>query len=357
MQLGLFLPTASPFATADWLHEVATQVESRDLHTVWVPEHVVQFDEYRSEYPYSADGKIPIPPDSGMLEPLTTLSFLAAATRTVRLGTSICLLAQRNPVYAAKEVSTLDWLSGGRVDLGVGVGWLREEYEAVSVPWDRRGERTEECISVLRSLWCDEVSSFEGVNVTLPPCRMNPKPLQEPHPPVHIGGESDAAISRAARVGQGWLSFGRLPADVPPALARLDSELEKAGRSRSGFQVTVCPYMHPLTPQMVDQYAETGIDQLSVMLVAFAPSDVAPQLDLLEPCFERARRAESRRHEQRHRCRSSRRLRRKRGRVGRGGDDRHRCRCHPRMAIRIRRCWRPPWSCLPPSWPYSGPLS
>ena len=97
--------------------------------------------------------------------------------------------------------------------------------------------------------------------------------------------------SRAARIGQGWHSFGRLPADVPAVLARLDDELDKAGRSRSGFQVTVSPYMHPLTPEMVDQYAEAGIDQLSVMLIAFTPSDVAPQLDLLEPCFERARRS------------------------------------------------------------------
>ncbi len=291
MQLGVFLPTASPFATGEWLHAVASEVESRDLHTVWVPEHVVQFAEYESLYPYSPDGKIPIPPSSGMLDPFTTLAFLAAATTTVRLGTAICLLAQRNPVYAAKEVSTLDWLSGGRVDLGVGIGWLREEYEAVSVPWARRGERTEECVDVLKSFWCDEVSSYEGKTVTVPACTMNPKPLQQPHPPVHIGGESDAAISRAARIGQGWHSFGRLPADVPGALARLDDELDKAGRSRADFQVTVCPYMHGVTPEMVDQYAETGIDQLSVMLVAFAPSDVAPQLDLLEPCFERARRS------------------------------------------------------------------
>ena len=113
------------------------------------------------------------------------------------------------------------------MDLGVGIGWLREEYEAVGVPWARRGERTEECIAVLQTLWCDEVSSYEGETVTVPACEMYPKPVQEPHPPVHIGGESDAAISRAARIGQGWISIGRLPADVPAALARLDGELER----------------------------------------------------------------------------------------------------------------------------------
>jgi probable F420-dependent oxidoreductase len=291
VQLGLFLPTASPFANSEWLREVAKEVEDRQVDTLWMPEHVVQLAEYESRYPYSADGKFPAGPESGMLEPMTTLAFLAAITRKVRLGTAICLLAQRNPVYAAKEVSNLDWLSEGRVDLGIGVGWLREEYEALGVPWAHRGRRIEECISVLKTLWCDDVSSFDGEVFTLPDCSMYPKPVQEPHPPIHFGGESDVAISRAARLGQGWHTFGRLPADVPGALVRLGAELEQAGRTRAEFQVTVCPYMNAITPEMVDQYAETGIDQLSVMLMAFTPSDVAQQLDLLEPCFERVRKS------------------------------------------------------------------
>lgn len=291
MQLGLFLPTASPFANPDWLREVARQVEDRHVDAVWIPEHVVQFEEYESRYPYSADGKFPAAPSSGILEPMTTLAFLAAATETVRLGTAICLLAQRNPVYAAKELSNLDWLSGGRVDLGIGVGWLREEYEALGVPWARRGARTEDCVSVLRTLWCDDVSSFSGETFTLPECSMFPKPVQKPHPPIHFGGESDVAINRAARLGQGWHTFGRMPAEVPDALTRLDRELDNAGRPREEFQVTVCPYMNAITPDMVDQYAEAGVDQLSLMLMAFSPSDVAPQLDLLEPCFERVRKS------------------------------------------------------------------
>jgi probable F420-dependent oxidoreductase len=291
MQLGLFLPTASPFANAEWLHAVAKHVEERSVHAVWVPEHVVQFDDYESSYPYSADGKIPVPPGSGMLEPFTTLAFLAAATRKVRLGTAICLLAQRNPVYSAKEISNLDWLSEGRVDLGIGVGWLREEYEAVGVPWPSRGQRTEDCVEILKSFWTDEVSSFSSAMYDVPPSVMYPKPVQKPHPPIHFGGESDAAIARAARIGQGWHTFGRLPQDVPEALARLDLQLETAGRTRQDFQVTVCPYMHPTSPEMVDEYAACGIDQLSLMLIAFSASDVEPQLDLMEPLFERVRRA------------------------------------------------------------------
>jgi alkanesulfonate monooxygenase SsuD/methylene tetrahydromethanopterin reductase-like flavin-dependent oxidoreductase (luciferase family) len=120
---------------------------------------------------------------------------------------------------------------------------------------------------------------------------MYPKPVQTPHPPIHFGGESDIAIKRAARLGQGWHTFGRLPGDVPDALALLDRELDNAGRPRAGFQVTLSPYLNPVTPEMVDQYAEAGIDQLDLMLFAFSPSDVAPQLDLLEPLFERARKS------------------------------------------------------------------
>jgi probable F420-dependent oxidoreductase len=288
VQIGLFLPTASPFANADWLHAIATEAEERGLHSLWVPEHVVQFDDYRSRYPYSPDGKIPSGPGSGMLEPFTTLAFLAAATKTVRLGTAICLLAQRNPVYAAKEISTLDWLSGGRVDLGIGVGWLREEYDAIGVPWENRGERTEECVEVLRTFWSDDVSSHVGARYSIRESLMFPKPIQDPHPPIHFGGESDAAIARAARIGQGWISFGRLPEDVPGVLEQLDRELERSSRTRSEFQVTVSPYLHPVSPEMIDRYAQSGVDQVAVMLMAFTPSDVAPQLDLLQPCFERA---------------------------------------------------------------------
>ena len=130
------------------------------------------FDEYASSYPYAEDGRIPAPPGTGLLEPFTTLSFLAAHTTTVRLGTAMVLLPQRNPVYTAKEVATLDWLSNGRVDFGVGVGWLEEEFNAVNVPWPQRGKRTDEYLEVLHTLWCDETSAYEGEFYSLNPCSM-----------------------------------------------------------------------------------------------------------------------------------------------------------------------------------------
>jgi probable F420-dependent oxidoreductase len=226
VKFDLWIPTASPMTTADLLGAVASESEERGIATLWVGEHVVTFDQYASRYPYAADGRMPAPSGSGLLEPMVTLSYLAARTSTVRLGTAMLLLPQRNPVYTAKEVSSLDWLTGGRVDLGIGVGWLKEEFDALGVPWERRGVRTDEYVGVLKTLWCDDTSSFEGETYTLPPCEMFPKPVQLPHPPIHIGGETTAALRRAARFGQGWHTFNRSPEELAAGLKELDVLLQ-----------------------------------------------------------------------------------------------------------------------------------
>jgi probable F420-dependent oxidoreductase len=258
------------------------------VHAIWVGEHVVTFDEYSSRYPYADDGRVPLPAETGLLEPFTTLAFLAALTTRVRLGTAMCLLPQRNPVYTAKEVATLDWLSHGRVDLGVGVGWLREEFDALEVPWARRGERTDEYLGVLRSLWCENPSSYSGEFYNLAPCSQYPKPVQDP-PPIHIGGESDAALRRTARLAQGWHSFNRPPAQLAAPLVRLTELLAAEGRSRSDITVTVCPYFQELSPATVEQYAAAGADAVSALLFVTDPSDVAGVFDALGPCMEKAR--------------------------------------------------------------------
>ena len=257
MKFDLWMPTASPMTTAALLDAVATGAEERGIGTIWVGEHVVLFDQYESRYPYADDGRIPAPPGSGLLEPMVTLTYLAARTTTVRLGTAMLLLPQRNPVYTAKEVSTLDWLSDGRVDLGIGVGWLKEEFDVLNVPWERRGRRTDEYLEVLRTLWLDETSSFHGEVYDLPACAMYPKPVQQP-PPVHIGGETRAALRRAARHGQGWHTFNRSPEELAAGLAELDRELQAVGRSRAELRITVCPYFNQLTPEWVERVRRGG---------------------------------------------------------------------------------------------------
>ncbi len=243
-------------------------LEQRGVHSYWAPEHVVFFPEYRSAYPYSDDGKLPGDPD-GVLEPFAALGFLAAHTERLRLGTGVCLVPQRHPVYTAKQVADVDYLSGGRVDFGVGIGWLREEFQALGIPWERRAARTRDALAVMKTLWCDEISQHEGEFYRLPPCLQNPKPVQKPHPPIYFGGESDAALCRVAEVGDGWFGFDRLPGDLAAPLARLDELLTRSGRSRSDVRLQVSPSLRPIDDDDLRRYRELGIDQ--VVMPLFAP--------------------------------------------------------------------------------------
>jgi probable F420-dependent oxidoreductase len=268
MKIGLFAPLGGPFATPEYLHTLGSAVEERAFHSLWVAEHVVLFDDYGSRYPYAADGRIPAPPESGMLEPFTSLSFLAGVTRNVRLGTGICLVPQRNPVYTAKEAATVDWVSGGRLDFGIGVGWLAEEFRAVAAPFERRGARCRSYLEVMKRLWCDPVSEYKDEFYELPPCRMYPKPVQTPHPPLHFGGESDAALRRVADLGQGWYGFNRTPDEAAEGIGRLRRFLEQRGRSPGDVEVSISPYLKPLEDGALPRYREAGVDQVIALCFA-----------------------------------------------------------------------------------------
>lgn len=280
MEIGLFVPLGNGNANAAVLRALGREAEDRGFESLWVAEHVVLFDEYASRYPYSPDGRFPGGGDTGLLEPLTALTYLAAVTDRIRLGTGICLVPQRNPVYTAKQVTDLDNLSGGRVEFGVGVGWLREEFDALNVPFARRGARADDHLAVMRTLWTDDVSEFHGEHYDLPPTQMFPKPVQTPHPPIHVGGESDAAMRRAAR-HQGWFSFNRTPEQLDEPLDRLDAVLAEAGRSRSDLTLTVSPYFNPTDAAAVEGYRERGVDRLVVLCLAFDVDTLRAQLDTL----------------------------------------------------------------------------
>ena len=281
MHIGVFAALANPFATPDYLNTLGPAAEERGFHSIWVAEHVVLFDQYASKYPYSTDGKIPAAGESGMLEPFTALSFLAASTSRIRLGTGICLVPQRNPVYTAKEVAAVDWLSNGRFDFGVGVGWLAEEFEACGVPFERRGERTRDYLKAMHGLWTQPVSSYRGEFYSIEPLRQYPKPIQTPHPPIHFGGESDAALRRVADIGQGWYGFGLLPDALPSHLARLDAFLAQAGRARREIQVSISPYMQPVGFDEVRRYRDAGADQVIFLVVAGNRDGLLARLDEL----------------------------------------------------------------------------
>lgn len=281
MHVGVFIPLSAYNSTPDFLRAVGPAVEERGFESVWLPEHVVLFDDYDSKYPYSDSGKFPGRGDTGPLDPLIALTYLAAGTDRIRLGTGICLVPQRAPVYTAKQVADLDVISRGRVEFGIGIGWLREEFEALNVPFEDRGRRTDEYLQIIKSLWTEETSSFDGDLYQLRPCRMYPKPVQQPHPPILVGGESDAALRRVARHGQGWFTFNRAPDDFPAALERLDEHLAKENRSREDLSLTTCPYLTPITPESIDGYRKVGVDRIIAVCLAFTRDDLLSGLDRL----------------------------------------------------------------------------
>ena len=289
MKIGVISGFAQ-HTSPDLIAETGRALEERGIHSYWAPEHVVFFPEYASKYPYSGDGKLPGDPD-GVLEPYTVLTFMAAHTSRLRLGTGICLVPQRHPVYTAKQVADVDYLSGGRVDFGVGIGWLREEFEALGVPWKGRAARTRECLAVMKTLWCDEVSHFEGEIFQLPECLQNPKPVQKPHPPIYFGGESDAALRRVAELGQGWFGFQRMPEDLPEPLARLDALLAEAGRSRKDVAIQVSPYLRRIEDDDLRRYAELGVDQVILPMLALDPDSMKRAADAAGACVRVAEEA------------------------------------------------------------------
>ncbi len=275
MKIGLFSPFSNPIATPEYLSALGVAAEERGFCTLWAAEHVVLFDEYGSRYPYSEDGRIPVEGEIGFLDPFCALNFLAAATSSIRLATGICLVPQRNPVYTAKEVATLDWLSEGRVDLGVGVGWLAEEFAAVAVPFERRGARCREYLAVMQTLWTDPVSEYKGEFYTLAGCRQYPKPVQTPHPPIWFGGESEAALRRVADLGQGWYGFNLDPEAAAERIQRLEVLLRERGRSLDEIEVAVSPYLKPIEPAALERYRDAGVNQLVVLGFA-ADADALP---------------------------------------------------------------------------------
>lgn len=258
MEIGLICAAGGP----DLVERYVQTAEAVGYASIWAPEHVVFFEDYDPNYPYAADGRPPMTTETGMLEPLNLLSFVAAKTKRVRLGTGVFLLPQRNPVYTAKETTTLDILSGGRLDLGIGVGWLREEMQAVDVPFEKRGARCDEYIEILRRLWTERVASFSGDFYTLAACTQEPHPVQKPHPPILVGGTSNPALRRAARLGDGWVAINLSPEQAREHMARIKTLRDQAGLSMGGFRTTMMAVNYPIRPDDLGRYQDAGIEQI-----------------------------------------------------------------------------------------------
>lgn len=204
MRYGIVLANTMSWATGPGAVEAARAAESAGFESFWTVEHVVYPDDYASAYPYSPDGKMPARPSTPIPDPLIWLAYVASATSALRLATGILILPQRNPVVLAKELATLDHLSGGRVELGIGVGWLREEFDALGVPWERRGARTDEYVAAMRALWAADGATFDGDFASFTRVSSNPKPAQGTIP-IIVGGHTRVAAERAGRLGDGFV--------------------------------------------------------------------------------------------------------------------------------------------------------
>lgn len=232
-----------------FVREAAPFVEQIGFDTLWMPEHVVWFSQYaKSSYPYGRAGEAEMLGRRrelghggvrGLYDTTVLYAAVAMLTERIRLGSYVVILPQRNPVVFARQVATLDHLSNGRVNVGVGIGWAREEYEALGVPYERRGERMDDSIRAMRSLWTQEVSEHRGEFTDFSDVLAYPKPIQDPHPPIYIAGQSRRGLRRVAELGNGMLMYDLHIFHVAEVLAELDSVCVRVGRDRSEIRPVV----------------------------------------------------------------------------------------------------------------------
>ncbi len=238
MNIGLMYANGGPFAYPEPLTHLATTAERVGIESIWTVEHVVIPVGYASAYPYDPSGKIQAPDQVPIPDPLIALAFAAAVTTTLRLATGILILPQRHPLYVAKEVASLDVLSHGRVILGIGVGWLVEEFDALGIPFAERGARTAEMVRALRSLWKDEAEPFAGKFYRWATVESHPKPAQRPGVPIVVGGHTELAARRAARYGDGFFPGVADPPRLTSLLAVMRDECRKMGRDPATIEIS-----------------------------------------------------------------------------------------------------------------------
>jgi probable F420-dependent oxidoreductase len=255
----------APVETPEYATGFGRLAEELGFESVWPVEHVVMPAEYESRYPYARSGRMPIP-DAAIPDPLIWNTWVGAVTSRLVLGTGMLILPQRNPVVLAKAMASLDVLSGGRTILGVGLGWLREEADAVGTDFGARGRRADEYIGAMRALWSQPVASYRGDTVKFEAVKCNPLPTRSV--PIHIGGHTPAAARRAGRLGDGFLPLGGGPEDLAPLRKIVEESAREAGRDPAAIEIT-----HVGTPDLASAQAcaDAGVQR---MLVASLEPDL-----------------------------------------------------------------------------------
>ena len=293
LEFGYHLPIWGPAATRETLIAVARRVEALGFDSAWASDHVVVPFTIRSRYPYNAPGDFPLPPTANFLEPLTALALVAGVTERLRLGTTVLVLPHRHPVLAAKILATLDHLAPGRVILGAGVGWMREEIELLGAPYDQRGAWTDEAIGIMRACWSQERPSWEGRFFSFPEVGMAPKPAHGTIP-IWIGGHTPRALRRVAELGDGWHAAFASPDTMRKGLADLKQACAKVGRDPANITLSVRMGLSARKPaqeiadeikalrdigvsHIIVETRVTSVDDMTTLLDRFT-TDVRPKL-------------------------------------------------------------------------------
>jgi probable F420-dependent oxidoreductase len=295
VRIGVNLPTVGLDHDRDFIVPVAEAAERLGFDSVWATDHIVMSYARESEYPYQrSKTEIAMEPGMQWIDPLLTLTLAAGATERVKVGTSVLVVPYRNPVVLANECSTLDVLSDGRLILGVGTGWMREEFEALGIPPRERGARTDEALEAMRILWSQDPASFDGHFFSFSDIVLACQPRTEGGPPLWVGGNTDPALRRALRYGAAWHGFEIYPEDLADVRARLERLGEEVGRDPSSLELTVVRGLmvpgteedswipgrrwlggeHPSTESIVDEIGrleQEGAAMCTVQISALAP--------------------------------------------------------------------------------------
>ncbi len=272
MKLGLFGINTGPCAAPETALRVARAAEAAGFESVWTGEHVVLPDP---QVPPS-----PAPPHMKMLDPAVSLAFLAGATTTLRLGTGIIILPQRNPVVLAKELASVDVVSGGRLIVGIGAGYLEPEFAAIGADFTNRGARTDEYLDVLRALWTEEHPRFEGPTFRFDGIDAQPRPVQDPHPPLVIGGHSPPAFRRAVARGNGWYAYFQDPDGLASCLRGIEkarSEIDRPG-ALGPLEISASP-LPGCDLDTARRYQDLGVERLTLVPVARSEEELLRFVD------------------------------------------------------------------------------
>jgi probable F420-dependent oxidoreductase len=281
MKIGLLTAGLGQAAHPRTLRTIAEHAERLGFGTLWAPEHVVLFDRYtESKYPYSQDGAFAVPSTTDWMDPFVALTYAAACTSRIRLATGICLVPEHNPLVLAKVIASLDYVSGGRFALGVGIGWSAEEFKALGIPFERRAQRTREYIAVMRKLWGEESTTFHGEFVNVDAARSFPKPVQGGQVPIIFGGESAPALKRVAEYGTGWFGFNLTPEAATAKVEQLKGLMGERGRALGEVEIIISPYLQKVAPGSLNAYQAAGVSEIVQLLPI--PADKAKLPEVLE---------------------------------------------------------------------------